>query len=37
MIDLEDLTFTQLFWLIFAMCIGVIFFCNWTAAYWNFS
>jgi hypothetical protein len=37
MIELDDLTFVQLFWLLFGIIVSVLFFCNWTAAYWNFG
>lgn len=31
MIELDDLTFAELFWLLFAVCVGVFFLCNYTA------
>ena len=31
MIDLDDLTFIQLFWIVFGITLGVIFLCNYTA------
>jgi hypothetical protein len=37
MIELDDLTFVQLFWIVFGLSVGLLFLCNWTAAYWNFS
>lgn len=37
MIELEDLTFVQLFWICFAIILVVFFGCNLLNAYWEFT
>lgn len=37
MIDPEELTFVQLFWLFFGLIIAVVLFCRWVDMNWVFT
>jgi hypothetical protein len=37
MIEIEDLTFMQLFWIVLAIVMFVFFFCNLLNYYWVFE